>query len=793
MVRMLSTFVLESTKKKKKKHTHNTMHHRNIFEHLLQEEENLSGKKRKVKDDNDDDNDNGKEEVEEEEEEDDDDDDTPPRPGFQYVSKQLTKRQLKKLKKKGFAIQPEIQKAIESKLDEEKNEHKNDDDDDDDDDDDHDDDKKKTTTKKKKKKKEPVLEKQKNVAIELAFPLIKVKKDVKLGIKDVQDLLLWACSDSLYPLVPNPVWAMLQNKMLIKKVCLIVHGFNAEEFESAGREELYLHLTDHLKKVHIGPLSYEVNLRNCGCVRQLLLAPKPKSMGGRSSSKNNNNNNNNNNNRAGGSGGLSAAHLKQVRESPLHDLPVNHDIEQFLLSESDRLHNGFPVMMSSLSDRIVTYKFSPAASTQQPISMNSQIFINSDNAMIDRGSKKSEIVIFNGLTFILEDEPHVHAPWVSTHNNHNKPADEVEKNLSMHHSKIGMVFGLDCEMCLTASGYEATRVSLVAMDGSVLYDSIIKPEHPVIDHLTRWSGITQKILASATKRLVDVQRDLLELIPADAILLGHGLENDLKALKIYHQRIIDTSLLYPHPRGFPYKPSLRHLALQILRKQIQVPSQHQPQQSQQQPQQEVEDEGKEKKDPVDGHDSTEDAITCVELLKAKLLLGASLGRNDLISVFELLAGKKKSSMIASAEILKGFMSGSSAGNAAARIVSTLDDAVKQLASELKNQETELIVAALSTLPFADYAAIPVLANIISGSGGSLLPGTLFLILSDPDSKSKHQRDRKLSSSIPSEDDGPEDEQQQPQPQQQQQQDEEKKKFTNHAKKTGEVFVGIYNG
>lgn len=35
------------------------------------------------------------------------------------------------------------------------------------------------------------------------------------------------------------------------------------------------------------------------------------------------------------------------------------------------------------------------------------------------------------------------------------------------------------------------------------------------------------------------------------------MENDLLALKMYHNQIVDTSLLYPHPNGPPAKQALR--------------------------------------------------------------------------------------------------------------------------------------------------------------------------------------------------------------------------------------------
>jgi len=48
----------------------------------------------------------------------------------------------------------------------------------------------------------------------------------------------------------------------------------------------------------------------------------------------------------------------------------------------------------------------------------------------------------------------------------------------------------------------------------------------------------------------------------NTILIGHSLENDLHAMKIIHQNVIDTSILFARKNGSKMK--LKTLAYQIL-------------------------------------------------------------------------------------------------------------------------------------------------------------------------------------------------------------------------------------
>ena len=69
--------------------------------------------------------------------------------------------------------------------------------------------------------------------------------------------------------------------------------------------------------------------------------------------------------------------------------------------------------------------------------------------------------------------------------------------------------------------------------------------------------------------LRDVQATLLTMFSSKTILVGHSLESDFKALKLIHDTVIDTSVMFPHRNGYPQKRALRNLCSEYLRKIIQ--------------------------------------------------------------------------------------------------------------------------------------------------------------------------------------------------------------------------------
>lgn len=136
------------------------------------------------------------------------------------------------------------------------------------------------------------------------------------------------------------------------------------------------------------------------------------------------------------------------------------------------------------------------------------------------------------------------------------------------------IFAVDCEMCFTPVGLELTQVIVLDYKKDVVYETLVKPLNKILDYNTRFSGIREGDLEGVRTTIHDVQRELMKLFSSETILIGHGLDSDMDELKIFHKRFIDTSELFPHHKGFPYKRALRYLVEQYLNKKIQGDSGH---------------------------------------------------------------------------------------------------------------------------------------------------------------------------------------------------------------------------
>ena len=176
----------------------------------------------------------------------------------------------------------------------------------------------------------------------------------------------------------------------------------------------------------------------------------------------------------------------------------------------------------------------------------------------------------------------------------------------------------DCEMGYTTKGLELIRITATSWPkGEALLDVLVRPLGEILDLNSQFSGVwpinytdalpyTSSVEGKERNsegwpesqlRFVEspvIARDLLfDLLTPETPLIGHALDNDLNATRIIHPSIVDSVLLYPHPRGLPIRFGLKMLMKRHLDRDIQMGG-------------------------ADGHDSKEDARAAGDLVRLKV-------------------------------------------------------------------------------------------------------------------------------------------------------------------------------
>ena len=138
----------------------------------------------------------------------------------------------------------------------------------------------------------------------------------------------------------------------------------------------------------------------------------------------------------------------------------------------------------------------------------------------------------------------------------------------------GNYLAIDCEMVgVGEKGSESVlaRVSIVNFHGATIMDRFVRPQEKVTDYRTWVSGVRPKDLKNAPS-FSEVQGEVANLIKGK-VLVGHAIQNDLKALLLSHPKplIRDTATFQPLRDLAKTKyPSLKKLAKLVLGIDIQL-------------------------------------------------------------------------------------------------------------------------------------------------------------------------------------------------------------------------------
>jgi RNA exonuclease 4 len=164
-----------------------------------------------------------------------------------------------------------------------------------------------------------------------------------------------------------------------------------------------------------------------------------------------------------------------------------------------------------------------------------------------------------------------------------KPENQRKTSSRPHDApmkKRDIYFALDCEMVGTGRGAvdsALARVSIINWDNEIVLDTFVQVSDDVTDYRTYISGIRKEDIESISAMPLNEVRSVVQNILRGKILIGHGLENDLKALGIKHPwcDMRDTAAYRPLMKevlpGMFAPKKLRDLALDVLGLKIQEP------------------------------------------------------------------------------------------------------------------------------------------------------------------------------------------------------------------------------
>ncbi|CAL1540651.1 unnamed protein product, partial [Lymnaea stagnalis] len=263
-------------------------------------------------------------------------------------------------------------------------------------------------------------------------------------------------------------------------------------------------------------------------------------------------------------------------------------LRRYILTEQQLRDNGFPRPSPDGSNKVIFYKMETKDNFLKDNERTcrrcgKRYFVTKDGspAMQDKCiyhhgrafQKKVAGFVDSRYSCCNERQDNKGCQVAECHVNEKNKTDNLTgymRTLPSGGDKDFKIYSMDCEMVYTKAGLELARVTVVDEDCKTVYETFVKPETEIIDYNTRFSGITAADMVGVSTNLLGVQAVMLSMVSDKTILIGHSLESDLVALKLIHSTVVDTSLVFPHRLGPPYKRALRNLMVELLQKIIQA-------------------------------------------------------------------------------------------------------------------------------------------------------------------------------------------------------------------------------
>jgi RNA exonuclease 1 len=136
---------------------------------------------------------------------------------------------------------------------------------------------------------------------------------------------------------------------------------------------------------------------------------------------------------------------------------------------------------------------------------------------------------------------------------------------------------MDCEMGTSMSGEpELIRLTLIDFfSGEILIDSLVKPSVPMLHYNTRYSGVSAADMHNAERSglcirgRVAARERIWRYVGSETVLVMHGGQSDLSALRWIHTVVVDSLLLERYVEPIEGGRSLKNLVAGRLGRAIQ--------------------------------------------------------------------------------------------------------------------------------------------------------------------------------------------------------------------------------